>query len=316
MFIIYENKFGNLEELVIKNEETGEYLAILPEYGGIVRKIVLYCKDDLLDVLKVPKTEEELRADDAYPSAIMFPFPSRIANGQYEFEGKNYQLPINDVQYNAAIHGFVAHRAFEFYDKKIEHDSAEITLVHRYQGDYEGYPFPFELFVTYVLNEEFGFQLKFSVKNTGTTALPAAFGWHAYFKITNQSVDQLEIQMDDISDEILLDEKMMPKSIEMYDEEGYLPLKGVKLDNAYKVEVTGNGSYIELLCTETDQNLIIWQETGINKFNYVVIYTPESRDCVAIEPITSNVNAFNNKQGLITIQPNQVVEASIRVRFD
>lgn len=316
MFIIYENKFGDFEELIIKNEETDEFIVIVPELGGIVRKIVLAQNETLHEVLKVPNTPEALLADDSYASAIMFPFPSRIAGGKYEFEGKTYQLPINDTQYQAAIHGFVAKRAFQFFDKKIEKESAEITLVHRYEGDYPGYPFPFELYITYVLNHEFGFQLKFTAKNTGTSAMPAAFGWHAYFKIDGQKVDDLSISMDDIADEIQLDANLMPVSENMHDEEGYQPLAGVVLDNCYRVEVENSGCYLELLCHATNQNLIIWQETGINKFNYVVIYTPESRDCIAIEPITANVNAFNNKQGLVSLQPNKSFEASIRVRFD
>src|SRR4051812_47156175 len=38
---------------------------------------------------------------------VLFPFPSRIPFGKYSFEGRDYQIPCNDKEGQAAIHGFL-----------------------------------------------------------------------------------------------------------------------------------------------------------------------------------------------------------------
>ena len=42
--------------------------------------------------------------------------------------------------------------------------------------------------------------------------------------------------------------------------------------------------------------MIYWQEA--DKFPYVQLFTPPSRKSLAIEPMTCNIDAFNNKEGL------------------
>src|SRR5712691_5710938 len=37
---------------------------------------------------------------------ILFPFPNRIRAGRFTWEGKEYQLPLNDSTQKNAIHGF------------------------------------------------------------------------------------------------------------------------------------------------------------------------------------------------------------------
>src|SRR5438034_969248 len=37
---------------------------------------------------------------------ILFPFPNRIRDGRYSWDGKSYQLPLNDPTRLNAIHGF------------------------------------------------------------------------------------------------------------------------------------------------------------------------------------------------------------------
>ena len=39
--------------------------------------------------------------------------------------------------------------------------------------------------------------------------------------------------------------------------------------------------------------------------NYLQIYTPASRDCIAIEPMTCAANAFNNGMGTISLKAGE-----------
>ena len=90
-----------------------------------------------------------------------------------------------------------------------------------------------------------------------------------------------------------------------------IDLNGTTLDNGFHLEIEGIFCQTELIAQ--DKKLIIWQETGDNKMNYLVIYTPPSRQSVAIEPLTSNINAFNNGEDLIILEPNEKLSGEIRI---
>ncbi|MCY7409991.1 MAG: hypothetical protein LH473_06945, partial [Chitinophagales bacterium] len=82
---------------------------------------------------------------------------------------------------------------------------------------------------------------------------------------------------------------------------------------------TGIGNtYAEtvLASRNTGVRLIVGQQTGPGKLNYLVCYTPSNRDSIAIEPLTANVDAFNNGEGLTILQPGETLSGSMWVRLD
>jgi len=46
---------------------------------------------------------------------------------------------------------------------------------------------------------------------------------------------------------------------------------------------------------------------GYREYNYLQVFIPPDRMSIAIEPMTCNANAFNNKDGLITLSPGEVL---------
>ena len=105
--MIQQQTFGKYQEYYLLNPDTNDAIYILPELGGIVRKIILGNNGKTYEVLNAGDTAEILLSDTTSPSRHLFPFPSRINQGKYSFEGIDYQLPINDVSRGHAIHGFV-----------------------------------------------------------------------------------------------------------------------------------------------------------------------------------------------------------------
>ena len=49
------------------------------------------------------------------------------------------------------------------------------------------------------------------------------------------------------------------------------------------------------------------------KYNYLQVFIPPLRNSIAIEPMTCNTDAFNNKEGLIILEPDQQFKASYGV---
>ena len=67
---------------------------------------------------------------------MLIPWPNRIADGSYEFDGKRLQLPLTEPEHGNAIHGLVRWRNVE------RRHSAEDSVVMDYLLEPQpGYPF-------------------------------------------------------------------------------------------------------------------------------------------------------------------------------
>jgi aldose 1-epimerase len=319
-FEIHHQPFGLLSEYVIQNTETGEFVSLLPAHGAIVRQLVLRHEganqeSKLVSLIRAPKSQQALLADETHASALLFPFPSRIRHGIYGFEGEMFTLPMNEAHHDNAIHGFVFGKAFELFGQEISESEASLTLRYSHDGSYPGYPFPFEFRIRYALSST-GLTVSYEAQNTGNRTAPVSFGWHPYFTLNEEPVDQLTIDLP-AAKQVLLDENLLPIGEELFEQKGELVLRDRVLDAVFIVdENSGAGVTTILRSAKQGLQLNIWQETGPKKFNYLVVYTPVGRDNIAIESLTSNVNALNNGQGLIVLEPNEVTKGTIRVSLN
>ncbi len=57
----------------------------------------------------------------------------------------------------------------------------------------------------------------------------------------------------------------------------------------------------------------IWQQTGKWKYNYLQVFIPPSKKSIAVEPMTCAADAFNNKMGLIILNPKKSFSTSCGV---
>lgn len=316
-FAILHQPFGALTEYFIQNTETDEFVSILPAHGAVVRQLVLRSTSSgpeakLASLVKAPKSQQALVADEGYSSALLFPFPSRIRHGIYSYEGEMFTLPMNEANQDHAIHGFVAGKPFELVGQQISDSTASLTLGYTHDGSYPGYPFPFAFTITYTLSLE-GLSVAYEVQNTGHRPAPVSFGWHPYFTLNEEPIDQLSLELPGVR-QIRLDDNLLPTGDELLIEKGEVALHERKLDAAFVIEdQTGEGATTVLRSAKQNLALNIWQETGPQKFNYLVVFTPVARDNIAIEPLTSNVNGFNNGHGLIKLAPAETTRGTIRV---
>ena len=89
-----------------------------------------------------------------------------------------------------------------------------------------------------------------------------------------------------------------------------IDLKNKTLDDVFKYSSENKINFVNIFSKESATRLSIWHEAGFNKYNYLVLYTPPDRKSIAVEPMTSNINAFNSKEGLIIIEPGESWSAS------
>lgn len=300
-----------LECIRLENETTGEYVSVAPRYGANVHELVLKKKNSLFPIIDGYREEEQFSDNRWFNSAWMAPFPNRVRDGKYIFEGHSYQLPINFDWENNACHGFVFDKPFRLTHREDGPDRASMTLTYTHDGGREGYPFPFEMHVTYILDQSGGFITRARIHNTGPGSMPVGVGWHPYFTF-NKKADELLLQIP-ASKRIRVDDRLIPTGeIVPYDDFSKLsPIRDTAFDTGFIVTPDPQTGRAATLLRDPEQDVTIrfWQETGENKYPYLQLFIPPSRESVAIEPMSCMTNAFNSGNGLLILNKDERFDA-------
>lgn len=290
---------------------------ILAGHGGIPDKITLIKGGKAIPVFQgFADADEEAKL--FYSKGVkLVPFPNRIRDGKYSFQGKTYQLAINKPNENNAIHGLLQKVAYEITDCVKEDDRYAITLSHTYQGEDSGYPFPFRISIIYTLSGV-EFTARTIVENTGTNDMPFGDGWHPYLTIHDRKIDELLLKLP--SQQYLgVDERLIPdEAIHQLDKFATLEKINDQLfDTGFVLPDTSTAGIAESILSspEDDITLTLWQETGPGKYNFLQVFIPPWRNTIALEPMTCAANAFNNGMGTFCLKPGESFDASYGVRI-
>ena len=119
-----------------------------------------------------------------YASSILFPFVSRIKDGKYTFNNSKYKLNCNEVDKNNALHGLVYNKTFVCTKKALTLNDASVTLQYKDYGEHQGFPFKFNIELTYTLNKK-GIIVSVNIINKDEKTFPFSLGWHPYFYSKN-----------------------------------------------------------------------------------------------------------------------------------
>lgn len=226
-----------------------------------------------------------------YASSILFPFANRIRDGKYTFDGTDYILNCNEADQNNALHGLVYDKPFKIVGQDLTSDHGAITLQYYHNGTSEGFPFQFEIQLTYKLTEN-DFSLSVEVLNMDTKTFPFVLGWHPYFVSKNLDESTLSFES---KTRFLHDQQQIVSGTASLEVEMPYQLKDVKLDDGYILE----SNVIEFLTPDYRM-----QMTSTSKENYLQLYTPDTPNVIAIEPMTGANDSFNNRIGLQTLLPD------------
>ena len=306
--------FGNFEKHTLEND-SGDALCIVPQFGANLLDLRFKGKS----VLDGYQTPEELVANKWSKNIILFPFPNRLRDGRYTFMGETYQFDLNNAATGNAIHGFSKNVEMTVSKVKITEKQAAITCEYIHNGKHPAYPFKFIFKVTFILSEgtsmDRGGELTIDMKiiNADSVAIPVGLGWHPYFKIADVS-DNTWLQMPDCQ-LIAIDDRMLPtgEKTPFKDFETLKKINNTTLDNGFYI--TNQTEKAEVILKSDLGTLTYWQETGVAKWNFVQVFTPPHRQSIALEPMTCNIDAFNNKEGLVLLAPKATLDGQFGVRF-
>jgi aldose 1-epimerase len=299
---IKEHVNPSLNQIIITNKELNFESIIFPNLGASLQKLSRN-RIDIIDGIKA--TKEELKIYGArYNSSFLFPFPSRIEDGKYSFNGQDYQLDINDTSYNNAIHGLIYNKPFKLKNKLVSNSKAKLKLNYKYKGDFKGFPFPYKLSLIYIFSEE-NVKVKFNIENTGATEFPFGIGWHPYFKTTDLSNSTLNFNG---KSEWILNDRLLPLKETNLSLQTPIKIEETELDNCF---VTNEPKGI----LKTGDYAMKMKFSSAPPNSFLQVYTPPTRDSIAIEPMTCGGNCFNSKIGLQTLKPKETYNWKISLNF-
>jgi len=309
MFSIEKIPFGPYVQYRLQSADGRTALHLVPEAGANASQIVLNGQP-ILDGFETPEALLEAKGG---KSAVLFPFPNRLQDGAYTWNGQTHQFPINNPATANAIHGFVRKEAFEVDQVVLANHYASINCSYHYSGKYDHFPFPFQLDLEFSIYIRGVFRLSVTVRNLNHFDMPVGFGWHPYFKLAD-TTDAHALQLPPC-DLVEVDARLLPTGVRTpynaFSPAKAVPVEATRLDNcfayaghdeAYALTLQGPAGQLHL-------------KTDAASFPFFQIFTPDDRLSIALEPMSCNVDALNNHDGLVQLAPNATWHATIQASF-
>ena len=248
--------------------------------------------------------------DEICPSGrgqVLIPWPNRLQDGRYEFDGRSHQLPLTEPERGNAIHGLVRESAWTAGER----EPNRVVMEHLLQPQ-PGYPFSIALRLEYLLSDQ-GLSVSTTATNLGATACPYGAGAHPYLTLGTATVDPVLLRAPGRT-VLHSDERGLPvgeESVEgtEYDFRRSRPIGETKLDHAFAdFERDENGHVrVELRDPEGGTGLTLWMDKG---YRYLMLFTGDTladvnRRSLAVEPMTCPPNAFRTGDSLVTLEPGK-----------
>lgn len=284
----------------------GQQVATVVEVGAAVRE---YSVGDR----EVFQSYGEHEVSWGFHGSVLVPWPNRLADGRYEFDGETYQVALTEPERGTALHGLGAWQRWTL----VEHTTDRVALRLQLLPS-PGYPFHLDTVVQYSLDGD-GLRVDAASTNTGERACPYALGFHPYLSAGPDATLDACVLRIDASRRLLADERLIPAGDEPvagseFDFRVARSLAGRVLDDGFGDVVDGIDGLSWVCLTGPDGRTgAVWADAH---FAYWQVYSGDAlpprwaRRSLAVEPMTAPSNAFQTGSGLIRLEPGERVTAS------
>ncbi len=276
--------------------ELGGQRAVVAAVGASLRTYTVDGRDVVL-----PYDETEIPP--AFSGTVLAPWPNRLRDGEYEYAGTDFQVPLTEHARHTALHGLVAHTTFD----TVAADATSVTLEHVVVPTH-GYPWPVRVRLTYALSEA-GLRVVAEATNLGATTAPYGIGFHPWLSPGAGAVDDCTVQVD-ADRHVTVDDRLLPTGTEPvagdFDLRSVRSLAGLELDDAW-VGVTRDAdglSWVRLGCPD-GRTVALWADDAAHAWQVCTGDTVEhiARRGVAVEPMTCIADAFRTGEDLVHLEP-------------
>jgi aldose 1-epimerase len=232
----------------------------------------------------------------------LVPWPNRIRDGKYTFDGTSYQLPLTEPAAHNAIHGLGRWVRWT----KVRHEADSVTLRLDVVPQ-NGYPFEVRVDVTYAVHPANGLRVTQTATNNGRRRAPFGAGSHPYLSTRGHALADTTLLLP-ARELLVVDDKQVPIGVRRVDGTDHdlrrgRRLRSLRLDDGFTGLITSEGRGAAEIRTPDGGARLWFDET----YKFLQVFTRDAltanRPAVAIEPMTCAPNAFNTGVGLIILDP-------------
>lgn len=295
------------DQFLIEHER---YRAVVTESGAALRTLT-HAGRDLVDGFGDHEMSPGCRGQ------LLMPWPNRIRDGKYDWDGTEQQLPLTEPSRANASHGLVRWAAWTL----AAHAGDAVELTCRLMAQ-SGYPWTLDLSVRYALGDD-GLTVTQGAVNRSATAAPYAQGAHPYLVVPGE-VDTWELLLPASTRSLSDPERLLPVSREdvtgtEVDFRTARPLGDVVLDHAF-TDLARDSSGLAttwLRDPSTGQGVELWVDES---HPWLMVYTADDRPApfhrrsVAVEPMTAQADAFRSGEDVIRLEPGASFESTWGIR--
>ena len=237
--------------------------------------------------------------DAAFAGRVLVPWPNRVRDGRYTFDGVEHRLELSEPERGNALHGLVLQSRWRGVRTSARRVSLSYALAPR-----AGYPFELALAVSYELASG-GVVMTMHATNVGAERAPFGAGFHPYLTPGTTDVDDMVIEIP-AGTRVPVDERLLPSGTPT-------PVDGSELDfrrprplGALRVDACfgelgrspAGVARVRLATNSGTGQLTVWMD---ERFHFVQVFTADA--AIAVEPMTCAPDAFNTGDGLVVLEP-------------
>ena len=282
----------------------GDQRAVVVEVGGALRSYVA-SDQELLDGYGAHERCTAARGQS------LIPWPNRLRDGRYSFDGEEHQLPLTEPAKHNAIHGLVRWANWSAASQAEDH----VTMAYLLHPQ-SGWPFALALEIEYRVGDG-GLTVRTRATNVGSEACPYGAGAHPYLTLGTDRIDPLHLQAPG-QRYMTADDRGIPTGSE--------PVEGTEFDFLSPRELgdtqldTGYGQLrrdqdgrarVRLSTPDEQRRATLWLDEG---YPYLMLFTGDSlpergrrRRGLGIEPMTCAPNALQSGDGPPILTPGESI---------
>ncbi|HWD25178.1 MAG TPA: aldose 1-epimerase family protein [Acidimicrobiales bacterium] len=243
---------------------------------------------------------------------VLAPWPNRLEDGRYEFQGIKGTAAIDEPERMNAIHGLVRWLQWEPVESTGSSVVLETVIVPQ-----AAYPWRIRLQVTYALGDD-ALVVRFAALNEDDRPAPFAIGFHPYLLAEGGSVDHATVTVD-ARTHLLVDLRALPFGSDPVEKSAFaalvtpggLNLSGVVLDDCFTGIARSSGRAVVRFAPGPHSRPVTL--TLGPAFTHLMCFTGDTlsserrRRSLAIEPMTAPPNALRTGDGCAVVEPGAVL---------
>jgi aldose 1-epimerase len=293
-----EGEFLGTQAVTLIDQAAHTEAVIVPSLGFACVALRVMTTSGNWEVLAEPPDSDSLvNRTSRYGIPVMYPWPNRIREGKFSFQGRELTMPLAPNGLHA-IHGVTRARAWTVEQTGTDYKGAFCRgsiVIGTEPGDI--WPFPSKLTVEYRLA---GRELSVIAEavNTGDGPFPMGFGIHPWFGMplgAGGSKQSLEVLAPAASfwelDETLCSTGAIKPVSEGFDARDWQAIGDTFIDDVYTALPLTDGWFTAAIRDPASGRTVAVHSDAA--FREHVIFAPRHGQAVCLEPYTCATDAFN-----------------------